>query len=88
MATERSKKIYEFQACKQNEREKKNQIQCTVARPKFIKEGYTILLNKSAGSRSGNDCNKLVIRHKRNKTEKAFSFIDCAMKEKSYKMTI
>ena len=31
------------------EREKKSQIQCTVALPEFIKKGYTILLNKSAG---------------------------------------
>ena len=44
----KDKKIYEFQAKKKWER-KKNQIQCTVAHPKFIKEGYTILLNKSAG---------------------------------------
>ena len=77
-----------FKPAKQNEKKKSNSVHSGVARPKFIKEGYTILLNKSAGKRSGNNCNKLVIRHERNKTEKAFSSIGCAMKEKSYKMTI
>ena len=63
---------------------KKNQIQCTVARPEFIKEGCTILQNKNAGQ--FNNLKKLVIRHERNKAEKAFSSIGCAMKENDFEL--
>ena len=48
MATDKYLWISSLQTKWERER-KKNQIQCTVAHPEFIKEGYTILLNKSAG---------------------------------------